>query len=195
MALNLVKNDIIDLSKHAPALKHATVGLGWRARETDGVKFDLDASAMLVGRDGNATRDEDFVFYNNTRHPSGAVIHSGDDRSGGDGESDDEQIEMRLDEIPANIAAIHIIVSIDRAEQRGQSFSEVSSSYIRIFDADNPNDTDSQFRYNLTSEGGYATVMQFGVLERSDSGWRFHADTRSFASLADAVSFFGLRGA
>lgn len=192
MALNLAKNGVIDLNKYAPALTNAVVGLGWHARETDGVKFDLDASAMLVGRDGNATCDEDFVFYNNTRHPSGAVIHSGDDRSGGDGESDDEQIEMHLNDIPKNITAIHIIVSIDRAEQRNQSFADVSRSYIRIFDADNPNDENSQFRYDLTNEGGYATVMQFGVLERGDAGWRFHADTRSFSSLVDAIGFFGL---
>ncbi|MCA1223660.1 TerD family protein, partial [Streptomyces sp. 8L] len=34
---------------------------------------DVDASALLLGRDGRVRSDEDFVFYNQPRHPSGAV--------------------------------------------------------------------------------------------------------------------------
>src|SRR3954451_24517305 len=38
---------------------------------------DVDASALLVGPDGRVRSDEDFVFYNQPRHPSGAVWRLG----------------------------------------------------------------------------------------------------------------------
>lgn len=34
---------------------------------------DVDASALLLGTDGRVRSDEDFVFYNQPRHPSGLV--------------------------------------------------------------------------------------------------------------------------
>ena len=34
---------------------------------------DVDASALLLGADGRVRSDEDFVFYNQPRHPSGMV--------------------------------------------------------------------------------------------------------------------------
>ena len=34
---------------------------------------DVDASALLLGPDGRVRSDEDFVFYNQPRHPSGLV--------------------------------------------------------------------------------------------------------------------------
>ena len=32
---------------------------------------DVDASALLLGPEGSVRSDEDFVFYNQPRHPSG----------------------------------------------------------------------------------------------------------------------------
>ena len=34
---------------------------------------DVDASALLLAADGRVRSDEDFVFYNQPRHPSGLV--------------------------------------------------------------------------------------------------------------------------
>lgn len=189
--LNLRKGDQIDLSKHAPSLRHAVIGLGWTERSTNGSVFDLDASVVLVGPDGKAGKDEDFVFYNNLDGGNGSVHHTGDDRTGGDGNNDDEQILVDLERVPADVAAIHILVSIDRAEQRGQNFGQVSTSYVRIFDSADGND-DDQVRFDLTEDSATATTMQFGVLERTGRGWTFHADTRNFTDLSQAVRNFGL---
>ena len=41
---------------------------------------DVDASALLLGPDGRVRSDEDFVFYNQPRHPSGLVWHLGKKR-------------------------------------------------------------------------------------------------------------------
>ena len=192
MVIELYKGQGIELGKQAPSMTHATIGLGWQERQTDGATFDLDASVVLTDSQGRAKRDEDFVFYNNLVHPSGSVKHSGDDRHGGSGDSDDEQIEVWMDRIPSEVDAIHILVSIDRAEQRRQNFGMVTDSYVRVFDADRPGDRDSQFRFNLYEDSGSATVVRFGVLERSTSGWRFQADTCTYQDLPSALQSFGL---
>ena len=46
MSISLVKGGNLSLTKAAPDLGAITMGLGWDARTTTGVKFDLDASAL-----------------------------------------------------------------------------------------------------------------------------------------------------
>ncbi|MDU7683765.1 MAG: TerD family protein, partial [Klebsiella grimontii] len=69
MAVSLVKGGNVSLTKEAPSMNVALVGLGWDARVTDGQAFDLDASVFLVGEDGKVLSDAHFVFYNNTTSP------------------------------------------------------------------------------------------------------------------------------
>ena len=88
MAVSLVKGGNVSLTKEAPSMNVALVGLGWDARVTDGQAFDLDASVFLVGDDGKVLSDSHFVFYNNTTSPDGAVQRpvAGEDgvRAGGE---------------------------------------------------------------------------------------------------------------
>ena len=44
MAISLNKGGRLSLSKEAPDLKKALIGLGWDPRATDGAAFDLDAA-------------------------------------------------------------------------------------------------------------------------------------------------------
>ncbi len=46
MAVSLVKGGNVSLTKEAPSMNVALVGLGWDARVTDGQAFDLDASVF-----------------------------------------------------------------------------------------------------------------------------------------------------
>jgi stress response protein SCP2 len=62
MAVSLVKGGNVSLTKEAPSMNVALVGLGWDARVTDGQAFDLDASVFLVGEDGKVLSDSHFVF-------------------------------------------------------------------------------------------------------------------------------------
>ena len=96
MAVCLKKGQKVDLTKGNPGLRKITVGLGWDVNRYDsGADFDLDASAFMLGANGKVTRDEDFIFYGNGTHPSGAVVYGGDNRTGA-GEGDDEQIHVDL---------------------------------------------------------------------------------------------------
>lgn len=90
MSINLKKGQKINLTKDNPGLNKAIIGLGWDTNKySGGYEFDLDASAFLVGNNGKVNDDLNFVFYNNLQDPSGAVVHTGDNRTG-DGDGDDE---------------------------------------------------------------------------------------------------------
>lgn len=89
MAVNLSKGQRVSLDK---SVTLARIGLGWDTNRYDGGSdFDLDASVFLLGANGKVLRDEDFVFYNNLNGRNGAVVHTGDNRTG-EGDGDDEAI-------------------------------------------------------------------------------------------------------
>src|SRR5689334_6267954 len=119
MSMSLVKGGNVSLSKTAPNLTQALIGLGWDARATSGVDFDLDASALLCGANGKVLSDYHFVFFNNLRSPDGSVEHTGDNLTG-EGEGDDEVIKVNLPAIPPEVDKIVFPVSIYEADQRRQ---------------------------------------------------------------------------
>jgi tellurium resistance protein TerD len=68
MAVSLVKGGNVSLTKEAPTMNVAMVGLGWDARVTDGQAFDLDASVFAVGEDGKVLSDR--ISFSSTTKPA-----------------------------------------------------------------------------------------------------------------------------
>lgn len=100
MAVDLTKGQRIVLDH---SMRLALIGLGWDTNRCDrGTDLDLDASAFLLGENNRLLRDEDFVFYNNLNGRDGAVIHTGDNRTG-DGEGDENEFSMQTALIVAEI--------------------------------------------------------------------------------------------
>ena len=56
MGVSLSKGGNVSLTKAAPNLISIGVGLGWDVRSTAGHDFDLDASALGVGREPQGAR-------------------------------------------------------------------------------------------------------------------------------------------
>ena len=158
MAISLSKGQKIDLTKDNN-LQKAIIGLGWDTNRYDGgYDFDLDASAFLVTAGGKTVNDHDFIFYNNLQHPSGGVIHTGDNRTG-DGDGDDEQILIEFGKIPADIDKVAITVTIHDAETRSQNFGQVSNAFVRVV---NEASGVELMRYDLTEE--YSIENSYGCL-------------------------------
>jgi len=131
MAITLNKGGNLSLSKTDPSLTQVLVGLGWDARATDGVDFDLDASAFLLGANDKVRGEHDFIFYNQPRSPEGSVEHTGDNRTGA-GDGDDESLKIDLTRLPADVQKIIFTVTIHDAEARRQNFGQVQNAFIRI---------------------------------------------------------------
>ena len=182
MVLSLAKGSNLSLSKEEPGLTHIRVGLGWDARSTNGDDFDLDASAILLSSRGKVRSDSDFIFYNQMgdvtvsdgKHPDldrASVIHNGDNRTG-EGDGDDETVDVHLTRVPADIERIAIVVSIDAWEQRRQSFGQVHNAYVRVVNAD----TDREIaRYDLTEDYDRENSLIFAEVYRHNGEWKFKA--------------------
>ncbi|MBQ7561016.1 MAG: TerD family protein [Synergistaceae bacterium] len=172
MAISLYKGQKVDLTKGNPGLSRLLVGLGWDTNKyKGGADFDLDAAAFLLGSDGKVTNDMDFVFYNNLKHYSGAVTHTGDNLTG-EGEGDDEVIKVDLSRVPPIISKITFTVTIHEAEQRRQNFGQVSNAYIHILDEANNKEL---IRYDLGEDFSVETAVVVGEIFRSGSDWKFNA--------------------
>jgi len=182
VGVSLSKGGNVSLTKEAPNLTAVVVGLGWDARTTTGSDFDLDASALLTNDQGKVLSDQHFVFFNNLRSPDGSVEHTGDNLTG-EGEGDDEVINVNLAGVPADVAKIVFPVSIYDAETRQQSFGQVRNAYIRVVNAA---DNRELARYDLTEDASTETAMVFGELYRHGTEWKFRAIGQGYAS--------GLRG-
>ncbi|MEU6326265.1 TerD family protein [Streptomyces sp. NPDC047049] len=189
MGVSLAKGGNVSLSKEAPGLTAVTIGLGWDVRTTTGADYDLDASALLCTEAGKVVSDAHFVFYNNLTSPDGSVRHTGDNLTG-EGEGDDEAVEVTLSTVPAEIAKIVFPVSIHDAESRGQSFGQVRNAFIRVV---NQADGAELARYDLSEDASTETAMVFGELYRNGAEWKFRAVGQGYASgLAGIAADFGV---
>ncbi|CAM3876024.1 TerD family protein [Tsukamurella ocularis] len=189
MGVSLSKGGNVSLTKEAPGLTAVAVGLGWDARSTTGSDFDLDASALAVDTAKRVLDDQHFVFYNNLRSPDGSIEHTGDNLTG-EGDGDDEVINVNLVGVPPQIDAVVFPVSIHEADNRGQSFGQVRNAYIRVVNQANGQEI---ARYDLSEDASTETAMVFGELYRHGTEWKFRAIGQGYASgLAGIARDFGV---
>jgi len=192
MAINLTKGGRINLEKEVPGLARVSVGLGWDSRDTDGADFDLDASVFLLGSDGKVRSEQDIVFFNRLEAVGGAVRHLGDNLTG-EGEGDDEVVEIDLNALVTTDAAVQklaFVVTIYEAESRNQNFGQVENAFIRIVDQA---DGKEIVRFDLTEDYSIETAIIFGELYSKDGQWRFSAVGSGFAGgLSAACAKYGL---
>ena len=190
MPINLTKGQKVDLTKGNPSLKKIMVGLGWDVNEFDsGEDFDLDAAAFLLGSNGKCPNEKDFIFYGNLEHQSGAVKHMGDNLTG-EGEGDDEQIEVDLTVVPANIERIAFTCTIYDAERKRQNFGQVQNAFIRIVDEVTGQEI---IRYDLGEDFSIETAIVVGELYRRGGEWKFNAIGSGFqGGLAALCGHYGI---
>ncbi|ALY64392.1 MULTISPECIES: TerD family protein [Pseudomonadaceae] len=177
MAVSLQKGGNVSLSKEAPGLTEVIVGLGWDPRVTDGTEFDLDASVFVTGENGKVLNDASFIFYNNKTSADGSIEHLGDNRSG-QGDGDDEQVNVKLNGLGADVKKLVFAVTIHDAEARKQSFGQVGNAYIRVL---NKADGKEIARFDLSEDASTETAMIFGELYRHNDEFKFKAIGQGFA--------------
>lgn len=163
--INLEKGQRISMDK---GLSLVGVELGWNPNEGTGFDFDLDASAFMLGENGQIPEQEFFVFYGNQKAPDSSVESTGDDLIGGEGET----LNVDLTKVSSQIKEIIFTATIYKAEERRQNFGQVRNSYIRIYDAK----TNTEIaRYDLDEDFSIETAVEFGRLYRHNGEWKFEA--------------------
>ena len=183
--ISLTKGANLSLTKEAPGLKNLLVGLGWDVNGYDGGDdFDLDVSVFMLGADGKVPSNDEFIFFNQKVHKSGAVEHTGDNRTGA-GDGDDETIKIDLSKMPSNIEKIAFTVTIYDAINRRQTFGQVENSYIRILNEEN---NEEIVRYDLVEDFSIENAMVVGELYRHNGEWKFKAVGAGFANNLEGLT-------
>lgn len=190
MPINLTKGQKVDLTKGNPGLSKLMVGLGWDVNQFDsGADFDLDAAAFMLGDNGKAPTEKEFIFYGNLEHTTESVKHMGDNLTG-EGEGDDEQVFVDLSLIPSNIAKIAFTVTIYDADKRKQNFGQVSNAFIRIVDESTGQEL---IHYDLAEDFSIETAVVVGELYRYNGEWKFNAIGSGFqGGLAALCGHYGI---
>lgn len=169
-ALNLKKNDILNLTKKEPGLEKVVLGAGWDI-SLNGSTFDLDISAFLLEQNGKVNNvNEDVIYFNNMN--SQGIKLCGDNRTGV-GEGDDERIEIDLRQIKESVSKIIFVVTIFEAREKRQTFGMIDNSYIRLLDE--KNGEKEICRFNLKENGSTATAVVFAELFKENNEWHFKA--------------------
>lgn len=205
MALNLSKGSKFNLTKEAPKLKIAGVGLGWDPNETPGgPNFDLDVSCFLLTQ-GKVPADDYVVFYGSELKTEEGRPYSGDgsvlgsvdaiDGTESDGD-DDEDMRIYFDKVWEGIDEMVMTVSITKypndtlKDKRtlDLNFGMVNDCYIRVWDDETGNEL---FRYDLKESFSNEDALEFGRFVRTDSGWEFVASGKGHVgSLGKLVELF-----
>lgn len=190
MPINLQKGQKVSLTKGNPGLKNIMIGLGWDVNRYDGgADFDLDAAVFMLGENGKTPTSDEFIFYGNLVHKSGAIEHMGDNLTG-QGDGDDEQIKVDLTKVPENIQKMDFTVTIYEADKRRQNFGQVDNAYIRIVDESTKEEL---IRYDLGEDFSIETAVVVGEIYRYNGEWKFNAIGSGFqGGLAALCGNFGI---
>lgn len=145
---------------------------------------DVDASALLVGPEGRVNSDEDFVFYNQPRHPSGLVRHLPKTQLA---ESLTDTIEADLSALDASVDRVVLAASSD-----GGPFAGVTDLRVMLYDAAQ-SDGEPIAVFDVVPETGEETALICGELYRRADSWKFRALGQGYESgLVGLATEFGI---
>lgn len=186
--LQLTKGQKLDLTKGNPGLDQLEIGLGWDVNNHGSTSYDLDAEVFMLNEAGRVVSPSHVIFYNNLKSPDGAVCHNGDNRTG-DGEGDDETIDVTLSKISSDVKKLVFAVTIDSALAKRQNFGQVSNAYIRIV---NKATNQELCRFDLSEDHSASISMVVGEVYRHNAEWKFGATEQGSAKdLAGLCSEYG----
>ncbi|MEU6483938.1 TerD family protein [Streptomyces sp. NPDC046887] len=146
---------------------------------------DVDASALLLGAGGRVRSDEDFVFYNQPRHPSGLVRRLSKKRIA----------EGLTDTVEADLAALDTSVEqvVLAASSDGDTFARVRDLRILLYDAGATGASAPLAVFEVTAETGEETAIICGELYRRGEGWKFRAVGQGYPTgLIGLATAFGI---
>ncbi|MEZ3179747.1 TerD family protein [Streptomyces pimonensis] len=145
---------------------------------------DVDASALLLGPDGRVRSDEDFVFYNQPRHPAEQVWRLGKKRVA---EGLTDTIQTDLTGVESGVGRILLVASAD-----GVTFDRVRDLRILLYDAQAA-DGDALAYFDIKPETGEETALICGELYRRGKGWKFRALGEGYSNgLKGLATDFGI---
>lgn len=173
MGVTLAKKERVTLEKNNGGLTHVFMGLGWDAAKPKGFwanlfggtpeNVDLDASCLLLNEKKEIV---DTVWFRQLRSKNGSVVHTGDNLTG-DGDGDDEIINVDLTKLPNDVKHLVFVIS----SFRGQTFDQIDQACCRLVDATTKTELAS---YKLSGKNPY-TAQVMAQVYKENGVWSMQA--------------------
>ncbi|TKG92292.1 TerD family protein [Puteibacter caeruleilacunae] len=183
MAINLTKGQRIDLTKKGDSLDRVHVGLGWDAVGAGGggllskifgaggADIDCDASVLMLDENDKLASIKHLIYFGNLKSKCKSVQHLGDNLTG-DGDGDDEVINVSLKKVPGHIHKLVFVVNIYDCLKRKQHFGMIKNAFIRILDKKTGKEL---IIYKLSDDYKNKTALIAGEIYRHGGEWKFNA--------------------
>ncbi|GAA2009588.1 TerD family protein [Nakamurella flavida] len=166
MAVPMKRGANVALTQEIPTLKGVVLGVRWNAGAEHVLADNLVAATILCDRQAQAPSDEYFVFFNQLTSPDLSVAQLS--AAVGD---DDEQIEVDLGDVPADIHRIVVVLYVNDGPGARRTLGQLRDCRIRVLDlADGTELVQSE---NLAPQLRSETAICLGELYRHPSGWKF----------------------
>lgn len=162
--IKLSKGSTINLSKHS-TLEHVRFSGGWEPNEDGEQNYDLDLMCLLKSNDGHRK----VLYYADKHYPGISLDH---DNLTGEGDEDDENIDIYFNNLPEDIISIDMFIIIYNARMRRQSFNRVDDAYVRLTDV---NTNKEICKYDITKDGRSNTSLHAGSFYKENGEWVFKA--------------------
>ena len=149
-------------------LTNIVVGVGWDPA-SGRHNMDVDSSVIVAGN-GYET-----VYFGNLEHPSGCVVHHGDNLTGENSrgsQDDDENITVYLNRVPQNRDRLIFVLNIYECRARHQQLGDVKNMYIRLYD---PVSKKALIEYQVDANMRGFTALVIGMAYRRGGEWLFKA--------------------
>lgn len=187
MTISLIKGQKADLTKNNPSLNDVIIGMGWRGANSS---LEVDFSAFLLAQNSKVTKDEDLIFYGNPTGPNQSISVLSNNKQVYSGVADQAQLAVSLKNVPPHYDRIPFALTIYDGEKRGQNFSQLDDTYIRIVDPANGLEI---IRFNIGKSFTVETAIIVGELYRYNGEWKFNALGSGYSGgLAALCSSFGI---
>lgn len=172
------EGDVVRLSQGQEVKIHFTdnrpltkiiVGVGWDPA-VGNHDMDVDSSVIVAGNNV-----KEVVYFGDLKHPSGCVVHHGDNLTGEDEmghQADDENITVYLDKVPQNRDRLIFVLNIYDCRNRHQQLGNVKNMYIRLYD---PVSKKAIIEYKIDANMKNDTALVIGMAYRRGSEWLFKA--------------------
>lgn len=181
-SIKMGKGQKLSLNENAKNLSKLIVTLDFNMTLNNHKEFDLDTSVFMVDIN-NKTSEKDFIFYENTKSTCGGIAIKADHNTSLK-EAYNESIQLDLNLIPPHIQKLAFTVTIYEANERLQSFAQVSEGYFRIIAGDTKQEIlNYKFNENLAVE----TAIVVAEIYRYKSEWKINCIGSGFRGGLEAL--------
>jgi tellurium resistance protein TerD len=166
MAGEMKRGANVALTREIPGLTGIVLGVDWDAGAERPLADNLVVATILCNSANKALSDEHFVFFNQLTSPDMSVAQL-EEAMG----SDDEQVEIDLNAVPADIFRIVIVLYINEGGTQRRTLGQLRACRVRVLNlADNVELVRSE---NLAPTLSTERAVALGEVYRHNGDWKF----------------------